>query len=60
MSDFDPVALDILRISLTNNDQVPESEIPKIVAAEFRRQYEDNGDPGLYWLLLRAQELEQL
>lgn len=39
---------------------VPESEIPKLVANELRRIYTEHGDPGLYLLILRAQELEQL
>lgn len=39
---------------------IPEDRAPQLVANELRRIYTEHGDPGLYFLVLRAQELEQL
>lgn len=65
MSDFDPVLIDIRDC---DDDAGWEPEVPviaaravpRLVANELRRIYHDAGDPGLYWLIIRAQELEEL
>lgn len=66
MSDFDPVTIDVMRAeyrpSPSDEDTyyVESREVPKLVANELRRIYADNGDPGLWFLILRAQEIESL
>lgn len=39
---------------------VPEDRVPELVANELRRIYESHGDPSLYFLIVRAQEIETL
>jgi hypothetical protein len=65
MSDFDPVLVDVRAIEtdgydLAYSECILSEEVPKLVALELRRQFVEHGDPGLWFLVLRAQELEQL
>lgn len=60
MSDFDPVMHDIREYMDDVWEAVNRGNIPQIVANELRRLYTQCEDPGLYFLVLRAQELEQL
>ena len=67
MSDFDPVVSDTHYAELSGMfDErgsvatVHADDVPKLVANELRRIYTKHGDPGLYLLVMRAQELELL
>lgn len=62
MSDFDPALLDIYEAEgeTFSDGGVRSHHITVIVAKELRRLYEEQGDPGAYFLIMRAQELEAL
>lgn len=64
MSDFDPVLIDMMPLTESRyEDGEPMlcvGDVPQLMANELRRLYEEQGDPGTYFLVLRAQELESL
>lgn len=60
MSDLDPVSLDVLDKEENLAWGVDSDTVPKIVANELRRIYEKYDDPSLYFLIVRAQEIEKL